>query len=95
MLSLAHESDAPLPAPPQQLAWTIISGLVHDIRQPLSVIEACADYLDLILPVADGAARCQLQLLQQQVTDANRILHEALLQTYEEEAPAMHAAAGG
>ena len=95
MLSLAHDSDASRPAPHQQQAWTIISGLVHDVRQPLSVIEACADYLDLILPVADTAARRQLELLQQQVSDANRILHEALVQAYDEEAPAMHAAAAG
>jgi hypothetical protein len=28
----------------------ILSGLAHDIRQPLSVIEVCVDYLDLVLP---------------------------------------------
>jgi len=95
MLPLAHDSDASRPAPPQEQAWTIISGLVHDIRQPLSVIEACADYLDLILPVSDTAARQQLELLQQQVGESNRILHAALLQACEDGAPTVHAAAAG
>lgn len=79
MLTVAHDNAAPRPAPLEQKVWTIISGLVHDVRQPLSVIEACADYLDLVLPAADLRARRQLELLQQQVGDANRILHDALL----------------
>jgi len=42
------------------------------------VIDACADYLNLVLPPDDRRAREQLELLQQQVGETNRILHEAL-----------------
>lgn len=64
-----------------------MSGLVHDLRQPLSVIDACADYLNLVLPAADSGARQQLELLQQQVGEANRILHEALLKMHYTDGP--------
>ena len=60
----------------------MMSSLVHDLRQPLSVIDACADYLNLVLPEADNRARQQLELLQEQVSEANRILHEALLELH-------------
>lgn len=62
-----------------QQVSAMVSALVHDLRQPLSVIEACADYLDLVLPAADRRIRQQLELLQEQVSDANRIMHEALV----------------
>jgi signal transduction histidine kinase len=67
---------------------SMMSGLVHDLRQPLSVIDACADYLNLVLPPNDRRARQQLELLQQQVGEANRILHEALLNLHYTDAPA-------
>ena len=68
--------------PLQQRVWPIMSVLVHDLRQPLSVIDACADYLNLVLPATDRRARQQLELLQEQVGEANRILHEALLKLH-------------
>jgi len=83
-----HSLAPDLPGPLQQQVWTIISGLAHDLRQPLSVIDACADYLDLVLPVSDQRTRQQLELLQQQVGDANRILHDAILALRYPEAPA-------
>jgi signal transduction histidine kinase len=64
-----------------------MSNLVHDLRQPLSVIDACADYLNLVLPAADHRAREQLELLQEQVGEANRIMHEALLRLHYMDAP--------
>lgn len=64
-----------------------MSGLVHDLRQPLSVIDACADYLNLVLPPTDRRAREQLELLQEQVGEANRILHEALVNLHYIAAP--------
>jgi K+-sensing histidine kinase KdpD len=69
----------------------ILSGLAHDIRQPLSVIEVCVDYLDLVLPECDPETRLQLELLRQQVDNANRLICEALRQwkvTYGAAAPA-------
>ena len=65
--------------PLRQMLWPIMSGLVHDLRQPLSVIDACADYLNLVLQADHDRSRQQLELLQEQVGEANRILHEALV----------------
>ena len=79
MLSLATDITVSLPNPVHQQLSALVSSLVHDLRQPLSVIEACADYLDLILPASDPRTRQQLELLQQQIGDANRIMHEALV----------------
>ena len=84
MLTLAPEIAAD---PLQQSAWPIMSVLVHDLRQPLTVIDACADYLNLVLPATDHRSRQQLELLQQQVGEANRIMHEALLMLHYADAP--------
>ena len=88
MLTLNPDISAPPPEALPQTVWPIMSGLVHDLRQPLSVIDACADYLNLVLPANDRRARQQLELLQQQVGEANRILHDALLQMHYTDAPA-------
>jgi hypothetical protein len=61
--------------------------LVHDLRQPLSTIEACADYLNLVLPSGDQRGRRQLELLQRQIGDASRILHDALMQAHDARVP--------
>jgi signal transduction histidine kinase len=81
MLTTAPDTVLPIPAPVRRQVSTVVSVLVHDLRQPLSVIEACADYLDLVLP-EDDRTRQQLELLQQQVSDANRIMHEALVKLH-------------
>jgi len=81
-----HETPAPPSAPLEQQVCTIVGTLVHDLSQPLSVIEACADYLNLVLPDTDHRARGQLELLQRQVADASRIMHEALLKLHYGEA---------
>ena len=91
MLTLAPDIAAPRPDALQQTAWPMICGLVHDLRQPLSVIDACADYLNLVLPATDHRSRQQLELLQQQVGEASRILHEALLQLHYTDSPALPA----
>ena len=84
MLTLAPDITA---EPIQQRVRPIMSVLVHDLRQPLSVIDACADYLNLVLPVTDRRSRKQLELLQEQVGEANRIMHEALLKMHYADAP--------
>jgi len=86
MLSINTDTSNPPPNTSSVQAATVVSALVHDLRQPLSVVEACADYLDLVLPAADCRSRQQLELLQQQVRDANRIMHEALLKLHFREA---------
>jgi len=92
MLTLVPDIHDPLPDALQPGTWPLVSGLVHDLRQPLSVIDACADYLNLVLPATDRRARQQLELLQQQVGEANRILHEALLKLHYTDTPAEPAA---
>jgi signal transduction histidine kinase len=82
MLAITPDLAPPLSTPFYQEMSAVLSSLVHDLRQPLSVIEACADYLDLVLPAADPRTREQLELLQQQVSDANRIMHEALVKVH-------------
>lgn len=79
MLTLTKPNSDPVSETVQQEVRPIVSSLVHDLRQPLSIIEACADYLNLVLPAADHGARQQLELLQEQVGETNRILHQALL----------------
>jgi hypothetical protein len=85
MFTLATDVSAD---PSTQSIWPVMSGLVHDLRQPLSVIDACVDYLNLVLPTTDLRARQQLELLQEQVGEANRILHEALLKLHYTDAAA-------
>jgi signal transduction histidine kinase len=92
MLTLSPDTSAPRHDALQQTVWPMIGSLVHDLRQPLSVIDACADYLNLVLPQNDRRARRQLELLQQQVGEANRILHEALLNLHYTDAPGEAAA---
>ena len=58
----------------------ILSGLAHDLRQPLSVIEICVDYLNLVLPECEPETRQQLELLRLQVDNANRLICEAVRQ---------------
>ncbi len=82
MLTMAPDTVPPIPAPVRRQVLTVVSELVHDLRQPLSVIEACADYMDLVLPEDDRRTRQQLELLRQQVSDANRIMHEALVKLH-------------
>ena len=48
--------------------------LVHDLRQPLSSIEAIAYYLEMTLPAGQVQARLHMTHLQQLVEEANAIL---------------------
>ncbi len=82
MLTTVPNHSSTRPDALAQSAGPLISGLVHDLRQPLSIIDACADYLNLVLPDNDHRSRRQLELLQEQVSEANRILHDALLKLH-------------
>jgi hypothetical protein len=48
--------------------------LVHELRQPLSSIEAIAYYLEMTLPVGQVQARQHMLDLQRLVEEANAIL---------------------
>jgi signal transduction histidine kinase len=56
----------------------VVRHLAHELRQPLSAIEATAFYLDIVLPRTDLRSRQQIAKLQQFVDQANWILTDAL-----------------
>ena len=57
---------------------SVLSELVHDLRQPLSTIESVAYYLEIILPPNESKAREQVAKLQQLVEQSNELLNAAL-----------------
>jgi signal transduction histidine kinase len=87
MLTIPIASNAVAAPPPnctgdcryvEQQLWSILGALAHDLRQPLGVIEICADYLGMLLPEHDPRMRAQLEMMQDQLDEAGRILSEAL-----------------
>jgi signal transduction histidine kinase len=66
-----HSIETPLPAasPDERLR-----ELVHELRQPLSSIEAIAYYLEMTLPAGQVQARLHMTHLQRLVEEANAIL---------------------
>jgi hypothetical protein len=52
--------------------------LAHDMRQPLSSIEAIAYYLEMTLPAEQFEARQYMSQLQRLVADSNAILERTL-----------------
>jgi signal transduction histidine kinase len=81
-----HSANAAGISMPQQ-----VGTIIHDLRQPLSVIEMCADYLILILPSDQEQARRQIAMMQQQVGQASRILCDALRLLDADQRPAAQA----
>lgn len=54
-----------------------LRDVIHDLRQPLSSIEAIAYYLEMTLPAEQSEARYQMSRLQRLVADASAILDVA------------------
>jgi signal transduction histidine kinase len=54
-----------------------VRDFIHDLRQPLSSIEAIAYYLEMTLPAEQMQARQYMRKLQLLVDEANSILHHA------------------
>ena len=52
--------------------------LVHELRQPLSSIEAIAYYLEMTLPAGQFEARQYMSQLQRLVADTNTILERSV-----------------
>jgi signal transduction histidine kinase len=69
-----HPIEAPLPvaSPDERLR-----ELVHELRQPLSSIEAIAYYLEMTLPAGQVQARLHMTHLQRLVEEANSILERS------------------
>jgi signal transduction histidine kinase len=53
-----------------------VRDFIHDLRQPLSSIEAIAYYLEMTLPAEQLQARQYMRQLQQLVDDANTIMQQ-------------------
>jgi signal transduction histidine kinase len=73
MSSLATQTDAR-----NQTTDEVLGSLAHDLRQPLSNIEAIAYYLSMILPSGDDKIQPQLARIRELVEQSNLILSDAL-----------------
>lgn len=65
-----------LDAPDKEVSapFEVLGTLAHDLRQPLSNIEAIAYYLALILPQGDQKIQEQLARIRELVWESNEIL---------------------
>ena len=71
-ISRFPEPSSPLPSPDEQLR-----DLIHDLRQPLSSIEAIAYYLEMTLPADQVHARLQMTHLQDLVQQVSEVLERS------------------
>ena len=55
----------------------LVRELIHDLRQPLSSIEAIAYYLEMTLPPEQTEARLYMRRLQQLVDQTSSVIEEA------------------
>jgi nitrogen-specific signal transduction histidine kinase len=55
----------------------LVRDLIHDLRQPLSSIEAIAYYLEMTLPPELIQARLYMRRLQQLVDQTSSVLEDA------------------
>lgn len=67
------EASAAIASPEERL-----HDLVHDLRQPLSSIEAIAYYLEMTLPAGQFEARQYMSQLQRLVADTSAILERSV-----------------
>jgi len=70
--SIYLETSLPAPSPDERLR-----ELVHELRQPLSSIEAIAYYLEMTLPPGQVQARQHMTQLQELVAEATAILERS------------------
>ena len=56
----------------------MLGTLAHELRQPLSNIEAIAYYLRMVLPPGDAKIQAQLERVRELVEQSNWILSSAL-----------------
>jgi len=59
-------------------ARNLIADFAHQLRQPLSTLEALISYLELIIPVGDERAQEQLHRMHFEVGAADQILEEGV-----------------
>ena len=71
------QRDAEL-APPEARPYKVLSSLAHDLRQPLSNIEAIVYYLASILPQNDQKVQAHLARIRELVQQTDEILTSSL-----------------
>jgi len=74
------ESPAYLEAASAPSGDAAVRDFIHELRQPLSSIEAIAYYLEMTLPAEQLQARQYMRRLQQLVDEANTIMHHAAVE---------------
>lgn len=67
-----------LPEAPAESPRQALHNLAHELRQPLSTIEAMAYYLEMTLPADQIDTRQYLCRMQQLIEQANGILNRAV-----------------
>ena len=63
---------------PESHARDLIADFAHQLRQPLSTLEALISYLELIIPVGDERAQEQLRRMHFEVGTVDQILAEGV-----------------
>ena len=71
------QRDARL-APPEARHYPVLSSLAHDLRQPLSNIEAIVYHLASILPQNDQKVQAHLAHIRELVQQTDEILSSSL-----------------
>ena len=71
------QRDAGL-APSDAPQYQVLSSMAHDLRQPLSNIEAIAYHLSLILPQNDRKIQAQLARIRELVKQTDDILSSSV-----------------
>jgi K+-sensing histidine kinase KdpD len=84
--SLPTVSDPPDSDAAGWNAASVFRHVSHELRQPLSAMEAIAYYLEIVLPLAETKARDQVRKLQVLIEQASGILSDAT-NTLQEERP--------
>lgn len=57
----------------------VLADFAHQLRQPLSVLEALTSYLDLIITAEDTRVQEQLRRMHCEIGHADQILREGML----------------
>ena len=58
-------------------AESLLRNVVHDLRQPLSILQASAFHLDTVLGERDSKTSLLIEIIQRQVEQAAAILKDA------------------
>ena len=61
-----------------QSSEDILTDFAHQLRQPLSTLDALASYLDLIAKPEDAKMHEQLRLMHSEIANTDRILRDGV-----------------